>query len=812
MTKNRWLVLAFALMQFSLLQAQDRKKWTISGYIYDAPSKETLIGAHVYEQNMQKGAASNNFGFYSISLPQGEVVLRISYVGYQTVERRLDLSKDTVIDVLMDTSVSLQEVVVEAQKGAMSNVTNTQLGAINVSPSMVRSIPAIAGEVDLVKVLQQMPGVSVGTEGFSGLYVRGGNKDENLYLIDGNPVYDVNHLLGFFSTFNTDAIKSTEFYKGNFPARFGGRLSSVVDVRTKDGNMQEYHGVFTIGLVSSKAQLEGPIIKDKASFNIAFRRTYLDLITTPVMWYVNSKSKGEKNHVSYYFYDLNAKLNYKFSDRSRIYLNWYSGEDALNVRQEWNSSNEQTSSSSENGVRWNWGNQLSSLNWNYIFSPQLFANMSAIYSRFHSRIRIYEWQKSREDGLTTQSSMDMNNDSGIEDIGYRADFDYIPLPHHNIRFGSNYLFHTFHPEESGIRSSNNYENASPGDTVSFHNSRLRAHEWAIYAEDDIEIGPRLKTNIGLNVSLFNVEKKTYASFQPRLSARFLLNEHLSVKASYALMNQYVHLLSSSTISLPTDLWVPVTKNVRPMISNQLSAGLFFNLRKTYDISLEAYYKKMNHILEYRDGVSLFSTSVDWQDRVAAGNGTAYGVELLAQRSTGKLTGWVGYGLSWADRQFPGGEINGGRKYWAKYDNRHKINLVACYKLNDKIDINGSWTYYSGNRMTVELENYETPFFPPGNNPSSRNGWLPGQGQPAPYYRDRNNYRMSDYHRLDLGVNFYRPKKKGRMGIWNLSIYNAYCRLNPTMAIPGFDEKKQKTVMTEYSIFPIIPSISYTYKF
>ncbi|MDR1919890.1 MAG: TonB-dependent receptor [Tannerellaceae bacterium] len=796
------------LLMHLCLQAQDRKTLTISGYIYDAPSKETLIGANVYAQHTQKGTVSNNYGFYSISLPQGEVALNISYVGYQSVELRFNLSKDTVIDVSMEASVSLQEVVVEARKGVLSNVSNTQLGALSLSPAMIKSVPAIMGEVDLVKVLQQMPGVSAGTEGFSGLYVRGGNKDENLYLIDGNPVYDVNHLLGFFSTFNADAIKSTEFYKGNFPARFGGRLSSVVDVRTKDGNMQAYHGSFTLGLVSSKAQLEGPIIKDKASFNIAFRRTYLDLITTPLLWIVNAQTDNEKNHFGYSFYDLNAKLNYKFSDRSRMYLNWYSGEDAFKVRQEWTYDYEQTAMRSENGVRWNWGNQLTSLNWNYIFDSRLFANMSAIYSRFHSGIKLYDWQHDQTDDRSAQSRMEMNNESGIEDLGYRVDFDYMPIPHHYIRFGSNYLFHTFQPETNTTSSSSSYGEVSSGDTTRFHNNRLQAHEWAVYAEDDIELTPWLRTNIGLNFSLFNVEHKTYTSLQPRLSARFLLHENLSFKASYARMNQYVHLLSSSAISLPTDLWVPVTKNIRPMISNQLSAGLFFKLQQTYDISLEAYYKKMSHVIDYRDGVSLFSSSAAWQERVAEGEGEAYGLELLVQRTAGKLTGWAGYGLSWADRQFPGGEINGGRKFWAKYDNRHKINLVLSYKLNDKIEINGSWTYYSGNRMTVAFEQYEQPPLIPG-----------GQSSVETYFRDRNNYRMSDYHRLDLGFNFYRPKKKGRMGIWNLSLYNAYSRLNPMMAMPRheFTEDEQghtiqKAKMREYSLFPIIPSFSYTYKF
>ncbi|GHV53186.1 TonB-dependent receptor [Bacteroidia bacterium] len=799
--------------------AQDKKTCAVSGYIYDESSKETLIGATVLEPDLQKGTVSNNYGFYSISLPPGEVSLSASYVGYNTGELRFHLSKDTVIDWRLALSTTLQEVVVEARRGALSNVENTRLGAVSLSPSLVKSVPAILGEVDLVKVLQQMPGVSAGTEGFSGLYVRGGNKDENLYLIDGNPVYDVNHLFGFFSTFNADAIKSAEFYKSSFPARFGGRLSSVVDVRTKDGNMQDYHGLFTIGLISSKAQLEGPVIKDKASFNIAFRRTYLDVLATPLMWIVNSQSDTEKNKLGYYFYDLNAKLNYKFSNRSRMYFNWYSGKDAFDVRQEWtyNNSHDNSSSFSENGVKWNWGNKLASVNWNYIFHSKLFGNMSAIYSRYDSRIRLFEqWEgKSNSAATAEQSSMNMYYDSGIEDVGYRMDFDYTPQPGHAVKFGSNYLFHTFSPEENGTASSYNRGGIMNGDTTNFPNGKIRAHEWAAYAEDDITLGSRLKANLGLNLSLFHVEGKPYARLQPRVSARYLINGSLSLKASYAMMNQYVHLLSSSAISLPTDLWVPVTKNIRPMLSNQYSAAVFYNLKKEYDFSLEAYYKTMDNVIEYRDGASMFASSANWQERVAMGKGRSYGIELLAQKSAGKLTGWIGYGLSWTDRQFPGGEINGGRRFYAKYDNRHKINAVASYKLSDKVDVNASWTYYSGNWMTVAKEHYETAPQIPGNS-SGNMGFGTNE---TPYYDARNNYRMSDYHRLDLGFNSYRPKKNGRMGIWNLSIYNAYCHLNPMLAYPSSQittgaqgNTQRKALMTEYSLFPIIPSFSYTYKF
>ncbi|MDR0757708.1 MAG: hypothetical protein LBF85_07675, partial [Tannerella sp.] len=529
-------------------------------------------------------------------------------------------------------------------------------------------------------------------------------------------------------------------------------------------------------------------------------------------------SKDEKNHTSYHFYDLNAKLNYRFSDRSRMYFNWYSGDDALRVRQEWYHS-AASGTYSENGSGWKWGNMLASLNWNYVFSPQLFANMSAIYSRFRSDINIYDMSVDKAGGVeTTRSRTNMTHNSGIRDIGYRMDLDWSPHPNHAVRFGSNYLFHSFRPEESGASSSTGTGEAEVADADKFQGRTLPAHEVSFYAEDDMDVTPALKVNAGLHFSLFHVEKKTYAGLQPRLSARYLLGRDWSVKASYALMNQYVHLLSGSTVSLPNDLWVPVTRNIRPMISNQFSTGVYHELNRTWNFSLEGYYKTMNNLIEYRDGASMFSTSTDWQDRVAMGRGTAYGIEWLAQKPEGRLNGWLGYGLSWADRQFPNGEINGGRRFWAKYDSRHKINLAAVYKLSDKVDVNGTWTYYTGGWMTVGLESYDRSPILPGSNvaqqPVSPSDWS------IKHYESRNNYRMSDYHRLDLGLNIRRPKKNGHTGTWNISAYNVYARRNPTFAYPDientFDGEGNRTgsrpVIQETSILSVIPSISYTYTF
>ena len=441
--------------------------------------------------------------------------------------------------------------------------------------------------------------------------------------------------------------------------------------------------------------------------------------------------------------------------------------------------------------------------------------MNIIYSRFNSHISMFDNFEIQRDGtVSSAGNTGMHYDSGIKDVGYRMDFDYSPRPNHNIKFGSNYLFHTFRPEANGSRSTLSIEGFFSGDSAEFNNERIRAHELSFYAEDDIDLTPPLKANVGLNFSLFHVDRQTYTGLQPRLSARYLVNDDLSVKASWAIMHQYVHLLSSSAISLPTDLWVPVTKNIRPMRSNQFSGGVFYSFGHDCHLSLEGYYRTLDNVIEYRDGSSMFSTSANWQERVAMGRGTARGLELMAQKS-GRLSGWIGYSLSWVDRQFPGGEINGGRRFWAKYDNRHKINIVANYKLSPRLDISGSWTCFSGNRMTIALESYEDAFVRPGDRVPST-GYELYESDGLSYFDSRNGYRMRDYHRLDLGFNFYRPKKKGRMAIWNLSFYNAYNRMNPMIVFEdGKDSSPgsgQKATLREYSIFPIIPSFSYTYKF
>lgn len=798
------------------------KEVTVSGFVYDRESHESLIAANIYDQVSGQGAVSNNFGFYSLSVPPGEIELRPSYVGYASKNHPFRATQDTVIHFFLQPSSSLSEVVIEGKKQGI--VGSSETGKISMTSEEIKSIPSLLGEQDLIKALQQMPGVSVGTEGMAGMYVRGGNIDENLYLVDGNPMYHVNHMFGFFSTFNPEAVKVMNFYKGSFPARFGGRLSSVVDVRTNDGDMNKYRGTVSIGLLSSRLNIQGPIIRNKTSFNFSLRRTYMDAITGPLIHYSNKRNIKDnpedfwRDKLLYYFYDMNAKINHQFSDRSRLYLSIYSGIDKAKLgvegeREESNSTDpfqpDFMKSYTFNQFSTTWGTRMASLNWAYAVNNKLFSNITFSYSKYNSDITTRDDSKSllkyhlqQGDSVITRNSFHQSvYRSSIEDIGMRIDMDYTPLPGHLVRFGGSFLHHNFYPEENITFLSEENNEETKKEEVVFANDLIKVQEISLYAEDEVDINDKLRVNAGIHLSDFLVQGKNYLSLQPRISGRYMLSENVSVKASYAKMNQYVHLLQNSIASLPNDLWVPITKNIKPMVSHQVSAGIY-GAYKGYDLSMEGYYKKSKNQVEYIEGASYLELNTNWQEKVAQGNATAYGLEWLVRKNFGKTTGWLGYTLSWANRQFPGGEINYGNPYPAKTDNRHKINLAVKHTLNKKFDLNGSWVYSSGNWITLPTEQY-----------------ISVQGMQN-YYRSRNNYKMPGYHRLDLGINYYRHKKNGRMGIWNVSVYNVYNKMNAFLVYPiqdfmydpvsnGYKSNKR---YKKLSILPIIPSFSYTYTF
>ncbi len=825
--KKTLLILLSLISLYTISQ-----NYTISGYITDEKSGETLINASVYDINTKKGTVANVYGFYSLTLPKGVVDLQYSYVGYSTQSQKINLRKDTIINIRFKASIDLQEITVIGHQ-RITGVQSTQMSAVEVPISQIKSVPTLFGEADLVKALQLLPGVQSGSEGSTGMYVRGGGPDENLFLLDGIPVYNVNHMAGFFSVFNPDAVKNVTLYKGSFPARFGGRLSSVIDVRMNDGNDKKIHGNISIGAISSKINIEGPIIKEKTTFNISARRTYSDLLLQPMIYMAAQENTSSDGNLSagYYFYDLNAKINHKFSNNDRLYLSLYMGDDIIYTnfrnsytsRNDYDDDNTSYESSSRMKLNWDWGNIVSSLRWNHLINNKLFMNTTAAFTRYRFDMGVGMEMRStisNPDSVINESTdIYFGYKSGIEDYTLKFDFDYAPHPNHDIKFGANYTFHTFRPGVSVTQfNAKNDDFTFNFDTI-FGDKDVYSHETMLYAEDNISIGYALKLNLGLHYSFFNVQQVTYHSLQPRASMRMLVNDNFSVKAGYAAMSQNVHLLSNSYVSLPTDLWVPVTKRIEPMRSHQYSIGAFYNLNDLVDLSIEGYYKSMHNLIEYKDGASFLGSSTGWEDKVVMGDGWSYGIELLAQKTIGKTTGWVGYTWAKSERLFdrPGQELNYGRVFPAKYDRRHDISIVASHKFSEKFDLAATWVFSTGNTGTLAMQHYAA-----GTVPESTNYWYYGTPQhitgEMDYISSRNNYRFNPYHRMDIGMNFHKKKKYGTR-TWNISIYNAYSNNNPFLVYPKesstwnpiTQQEVTKKSLVQVSVFPIIPSVSYSYK-
>lgn len=811
---KRIIRLVLSLLFLPLIGLAQQPSVQLSGYVFDADTKEALIGVTIQNLGDKSGTVTNNYGYYTLTVPANqEVRLRISYIGFEPIEQSIEIGASTRQNFELTEAIeSLDEVVVLGSH--TTELRTLETGRIKLTGDDIRKAPTFMGENDLIKYVQLLPGVAQGSEGFSGPIVRGGGSDENLYLLDGNPLYNVTHLGGLFSTFNSDAIKSVNFYKGSFPARFGGRLSSVLDVRQKDGDMQEYHGTFSIGLIASKLHFEGPIWKNRTSFSISARRTYIDLISKPIIVLANKKSReegsGDEITPSYNFHDINARINHIFGDKDRVFLSFYLGNDMLSSYDKYSYSqinyenNQETMYQDIYDFSMKWGNMLVSLGWNHIFSPKFFANTTLYYGQYLSKIWLENEELYGPDASKMQSMYKLNQrlNSGIQDFGLRSDFEWRPNNQHFARFGIDAIAHRFRPmtQEAKVAGDAATE-IDPSMLSKERGSTITSQELALYAEDEIRLHDRFSANLGARGSFLHVEGKQFWSLEPRVSANYAIQPTLSLKASYAEMSQYVHLLQATAVSLPTDLWVPVTSKLRPMRSRQAVLGLYWE-DKGYEASLEGYYKWIHNQLAYRDGAKLYFSEVDWQERVAQGEGRAYGAELMFRKTRGNLTGWIAYTLSWSDRIFPGGEVNNGIRFWDKYDNRHKVNIVANWRINRKVELSGAWIFSSGNHMTLETENY-----------------LNISGQKRPFISERNNYQMPPYHRLDLSANFYRFGKKGQEHIWNASIYNTYMNHNPFLIVEGENnqinvegKRINKRTYRSISLFPIIPSVSYTYKF
>lgn len=794
------------------------RRFTISGYINDETSQETLIGANIFETNHQEGTSTNAYGFYSITIPEGKKNLTFSYIGYQSEHRQLELHKDTTINLALKSNTLLQEVTILSSKQE-TGLKATQMGAMDIPMEHIKNTPTLLGEADVMKTLQLMPGVQAGAEGSAGIYVRGGSPDQNLILLDGVPVYNVDHLFGFFSVFTPEAVKKVSLFKSSFPARFGGRLSSVIDIRTNDGDMNHYHGSFSIGLLSSKLNIEGPIIKNKTSFNLSARRSYFDLLANPFM------KKDEK--IAYYFYDINAKINHRFSDKSRLFISLYHGKDQFSHKLDEEISSSSISDASFNDfnkMSFHWGNTIAAARWNYIFNNQLFSNTTVSYNKYQFNLKNVNIENSIENTNSGSTDYDLRStrydskyQSGIKDLSYNLDFDYRPLPSHHIRFGANYLYHQFRPEvmtnasKEDINGAINQESYTTRD-----NPTIFAHEVSAYLEDDFNIGRKLSLNAGVNLSSFFVQQKSYYAIQPRFSARYEWSKDFALKASYSRTCQYIHLLTSSSLSLPTDLWVPITKNIKPMSANQYSLGAYYEGLKDWEFSVETYYKNMNNVLDYKDGSNFVGISTGWEENVEMGKGRSYGIEFLAQKTTGRSTGWIAYTLSKSDRIFPDKGINKGLRFPYKYDRRHNINIVFNHKFSNKIDICSSWTYYSGGCATIAEEEFAVirPYH-------KIDETYPDEVQPSitseNHVTKKCNYRLPATHYLNLGINFHKKTKHG-MRTWNISIYNVYNAMNPTFILKQYQtvnidgKEVRKPYINKITALPCIPSITYTYKF
>jgi len=771
----------------SILWASAQSRFTLSGYVRDSLSGESLIGASITVAGQGMGVNSNQYGFYSITLPEGFYTLYITFAGYHAVQAEISLHQNIVQNFHLLPRSVLQEVVVSSRRRD-GNVTNAQMGKIDLSMEQVKSVPVLLGEVDLLKTLQLMPGVRNAGEGNTGLYVRGGGPDQNLILLDDAIVYNTGHLFGFFSVFNSDAIKNTSLIKGGMPAQYGGRLSSVLDVAMKEGNMKKFEVEGGIGAIASRISVQGPIKKDKASFIVNARRTYIDVLVKPFI------SKESQFHGSgYYFYDLNTKVNYKFSEKDRLYLSGYFGRDVFTFR------NARRSFSADIP----WGNATATLRWNHVFNRKLFANTTLVYNDYGFSF------------AAAQNDFALKLSSGIQDWNAKVDVDYYPAPEHKMRFGGLYTYHTFKP---------NILTGGQGDVTFEPNteSKKYAAETGLYIQDDWELNDRIRIHAGLRFSSFTQlgpykifqrdadgnktdstvygrgnAVKSYSGFEPRFTIRYSINETTSLKASATRNYQYIHLVSNAGSTLPTDLWVPSTYRVQPQLSWQYAAGVFKNFSdNTYETSVELYYKSMDNQIEYREGYT--PSLKDPEEEFTFGKGWSYGAELFVNKTRGKFTGWVGYTLSWTWRKFAG--LNDGVKYPAKYDRRHDMSVVAMYELNKKWKFSAVFVYGSGNATTLPERFY-----------------IIG-GVLTQEYSKVNQYRLPAYHRMDLSATLTPKQKPGKrlQQSWVFSIYNAYSRLNPYFIY--FDQSGSpydgtlEVEALQVSLFPIIPAVTWNFKF
>ncbi len=773
----KFTIILLILLFNTVFFAQDvEKSHTLSGFIYDAENGETMIGANIFIKELGTGTSSNIYGFYSITLPNGEYTVEVSFIGYKKVIDKIDFNKSNRLDFrISPIFVDLEEVVIVGKK-ADENVKSTNMGTTDIVPKEIDKVPVLFGEKDILKTIQLLPGISSAGEGNSGFIVRGGSSDQNLVILDEAPVYNPSHLLGFFSVFNSDAIKNAKIIKGIAGPEYGGRLSSVLDISMKDGSNKDYSIYGGLGLISSRLTVEGPIVEDKGSFIISGRRTYADLFF-PLF------GDDQLKNSTLYFYDLNAKLNYLIGEDDRIFFSAYSGRDIFSFNDEFG---------------FDWGNTTATLRLNHVFSDKLFSNTTLMYSEYNYDINIEDVDQS-----TTVSS-------GIEDVHFKSDLQYYYNSDNTLKFGINAIYHTFNPGSIKARGNTIFNSKKVDNSYAIEGHLYVGHEWSL--------SPLFRLNYGLRFSNFTLLGpakiytfnddglvtdidvyesgdiiKSYNLFEPRLSANYLLTETSSVKVGYARNTQNIHLLSTSTTSTPLDIWQPSTAIIEPQISDLFSIGYFRNFYDNkYAASLELYYKDMQNLIEYKNGADIFLNEFI-ESQLVFGYGWSYGAELYIERKLGRFTGWLSYTLSTTQRKFD--EINDGNPFPARQDRVHDVSIVGVYNLNENWSLSANWVYYTGLAVTYPAGKYNI------------------DGLTVNLYTDRNAQRMPDYHRLDVGATYYFTKtSKQEMSI-NFSLYNAYARENAYRI--SFEESENDPNVTQavkLALFSIVPSISFNFKF
>ncbi len=749
-----------------------KEKYTISGTVKDADSGETLIGVTIIDKKTGDGTTSNAYGFYSITLPAGVVELTYSYLGFEDKIETMTLNQDITSNIDLGTGAEqLVEIVVKANS-AKEQVQSTQMSVDRISMKEAKALPALFGEVDIIKTLQLKPGVSSGGEGTSGLIVRGGGPDQNLIVLDEAIVYNPSHLFGFFSTFNSDAVKDVQLFKGGFPAQYGGRLSSVIDVKLREGNRKRFAATGGLGLISSRLTLEGPIVKNKGSFIVSGRRTYADIFTRAINR-ANEDNPDANLIPDYFFYDLNAKVNYDLGEKDRIFLSGYFGRDAFLFDDD------------NFNFKFDWGNITTTARWNHIYNPRLFSNMTFTFSDYDYLIANQFDDFSFEVG------------SGIRDYNTKIDFYAEPGSRHSLKFGADWTWHEFNVGRLQV------EREGEEDPLFDSETNFTGWEANAYVSDDFEVTKNFKINAGLRLSSFYSDSTFYYGLEPRFSMRYSVNPNFSIKASYTRMFQYIHLVSSSGASLPTDIWYPSNSVVKPQLSDQVAAGISVAIGDQFLLTNEFYYKWQQRQIDFRDGAEIF-INPNLNDEFVFGRGYSYGNEIYLEKKEGKFTGWVGYTLSWTWRDFD--DINKGNRFPATYDRRHDASVVLLYDLNRKFTFTGAWVYQTGRATSLpEARFYFQDII--GN----------GGGGIGTIFQERNSFRQAPYHRLDLGIvmKMFLNKPNFEADL-TLNTYNTYDRRNPyfiyfeteTDDIGGVTGIAGKQV----SLFPILPSLTFNFKF